>query len=232
MSPSPARRWWRRLLALVAVGFWYASYLYVTLPDVRVLERGNPTSTAFMERRVAEAREGGRDLKPRQRWLPYARISPQLKRAVLVAEDSAFWEHEGIDFEQIKESFEVQPRTDGLRTGREHHHAATGQEPVPLAVAQPRAQGPRVDDRAASRGGALQAAHPGDLPERHRVGRRRVRGGRRRPGPLRSGAGSLGPEQSALLAAAIINPRLLDPSHPSARLLRRQRMLLRSAWGA
>jgi membrane peptidoglycan carboxypeptidase len=33
--------------------------------------------------------------------------------------------------------------------------------------------------------------------------------------------------QSALLAAAIINPRLLNPGRPSARLLRRQQMILR-----
>ena len=33
--------------------------------------------------------------------------STNLKRAVLVAEDSGFWQHEGIDFEQMKESMEV-----------------------------------------------------------------------------------------------------------------------------
>ena len=39
--------------------------------------------------------------------MTYGRISPNLKRAVLVAEDSGFWQHEGIDFEQMKESMEV-----------------------------------------------------------------------------------------------------------------------------
>jgi monofunctional biosynthetic peptidoglycan transglycosylase len=38
---------------------------------------------------------------------------------------------------------------------------------------------------------------------------------------------SLGAAQSALLAAAIINPRRLNPARPSARLLRRQQMILR-----
>ncbi len=42
-----------------------------------------------------------------QRWVKYARISPNLISAVLVAEDSAFWQHEGVDFKQIKESMEV-----------------------------------------------------------------------------------------------------------------------------
>src|SRR5205814_3347579 len=33
--------------------------------------------------------------------------SPDLKRAVLVAEDDGFWQHEGVDFEQLQESLEV-----------------------------------------------------------------------------------------------------------------------------
>ncbi len=37
-----------------------------------------------------------------QRWVPYSRISPNLRRAVLAAEDSAFWQHDGIDIEQIR----------------------------------------------------------------------------------------------------------------------------------
>ena len=39
-------------------------------------------------------------------------------------------------------------------------------------------------------------------------------------------AASLGAEQGALLAGAIINPRVYSPGHPNARLLRRQRIIL------
>ena len=42
-----------------------------------------------------------------QRWVPYGASRPNLKRAVLVAEDGAFWKHEGIDFDQLKESMEI-----------------------------------------------------------------------------------------------------------------------------
>jgi membrane carboxypeptidase/penicillin-binding protein PbpC len=38
-------------------------------------------------------------------------------------------------------------------------------------------------------------------------------------------ASALGPDQSALLAAAIINPRVLNPARPSRRLLARQRLI-------
>jgi len=40
-------------------------------------------------------------------------------------------------------------------------------------------------------------------------------------------AGSLGPAQSAMLAGAIINPRVLNPAHPNGRLVRRQGIILR-----
>jgi monofunctional biosynthetic peptidoglycan transglycosylase len=40
-------------------------------------------------------------------------------------------------------------------------------------------------------------------------------------------AATLGPSESALLAAAIVNPRLLNPAKPSARLIRRQQLILK-----
>src|SRR5581483_3580801 len=40
-------------------------------------------------------------------WVRYGTISPYLKRAVLVAEDDGFWQHEGIDVEQLQESLET-----------------------------------------------------------------------------------------------------------------------------
>ena len=80
----------------------FLAYVYLTLPDVRALAKTNPKRTAFMELREREAAQAGKPLRHYQVWVPYTRISPNLKRAVLVAEDDAFWEHEGIDMEQLK----------------------------------------------------------------------------------------------------------------------------------
>ena len=60
-----------------------------------------------MELRAAEAARDGKSTRRVQRWVPYSRISQNLKRAVLVAEDAAFWDHEGIDLEQIRKSIEI-----------------------------------------------------------------------------------------------------------------------------
>jgi monofunctional biosynthetic peptidoglycan transglycosylase len=100
------RRIGRALLALPAIAFAYAAFLYITLPDVRPLKTSNPPTTAFIELRAREARVRGEAPRRIQKWVPYGRISQNLKRAVLVAEDSRFWTHEGVDFEELKSSIE------------------------------------------------------------------------------------------------------------------------------
>jgi monofunctional biosynthetic peptidoglycan transglycosylase len=97
----------RVLAGIGAVAFGVLSYVYLTLPDVRVLATSNPTTTAFMELREQEAADAGRPVKRVHRWVPYSRISINLRRAVLAAEDSAFFDHEGIDIAEIKKSIQT-----------------------------------------------------------------------------------------------------------------------------
>ena len=72
-----------------------------TLPNVALLKTRNPTTTALMEQRSGE-RNG--KVRPLRGWVNYKDISPNLRNAVLVAEDSAFFQHGGYDLEQIKEA--------------------------------------------------------------------------------------------------------------------------------
>ncbi len=108
---SGRRNWTRTLgrasLAAAAFAFGYVAFLYLTLPDVRALRTRNPASTAFIDLRAREARTAGREPRHLQHWQPYSRISPNLKRAVLVAEDAGFWGHEGIDLVEIRKSLET-----------------------------------------------------------------------------------------------------------------------------
>jgi monofunctional biosynthetic peptidoglycan transglycosylase len=66
----------------------------------------NPKSTAFMDTRLDELRAKSRDARLQQAWIPYDRISPQLKRAIVVAEDAKFVDHEGFDWEAIDKARE------------------------------------------------------------------------------------------------------------------------------
>ncbi len=97
-----------------------AFYWMVTFPDVGRLARNNPSSTALMEARMAEARERGRTLKRKWVWVPLSRISPYLKRAVIVAEDASFYSHGGFDWEGIKEA-----AAHNLERGKLHRGGST-----------------------------------------------------------------------------------------------------------
>ena len=102
------RKLGRALAALLAVGSRPRPYMYLTLPDVRPLRTRNPETTAFIELRAREARAQRRRSRGAcSAGCATAGSRRNLKRAVLVAEDSGFWQHEGIDFEQMKESMEV-----------------------------------------------------------------------------------------------------------------------------
>src|ERR1051325_3391233 len=90
-----------------AVGFATLAYAWLTLPDVRPLIKENPSTTAFIRLRADEAIEKGEKPRRVQRWVGYRHVSADLKRAVLVAEDDAFFQHEGVDFEQLQESIEI-----------------------------------------------------------------------------------------------------------------------------
>ena len=154
--------------------------MYLTLPDVRVLATSNPTMTAFMQLRAAQAEAEGRKVRRAYQWVPYRRISPHLKRAVLVAEDSAFWDHEGIDIEQIKVSIET-----AIEKGDTPRGASTITQQLAknLYLSPSResaAQGEGADHHPPARGGAAEGAHSRALPQCGGVGRRDLgcRGGR------------------------------------------------------
>jgi monofunctional biosynthetic peptidoglycan transglycosylase len=61
-----------------------------------------PRETAFMAARLAELRSTRPDARIAYIWVPYARISVELKRAMIAAEDAKFVDHEGFDWEGIQ----------------------------------------------------------------------------------------------------------------------------------
>jgi monofunctional glycosyltransferase len=221
------RRVARVLAGIVATLFGCAAYVYLTTPDVRPLRTKNPETTAFIELRAKEARARGERPRRQQRWVPYARMSPQLVRAVLVTEDSAFWQHDGLDYQQIKESMEVNLERGEFARGAstitqqlaKNLYLSPSKNPVrklrELLIAR------RLENELKKQrilelylnviewGNGIYGA---DAAARAYFGKP---------------ASQLEASESALLAAAIANPRLLNPGNPTARLRRRQQMVLR-----
>ena len=169
------RKAFRWLAAAAAAGFACLCYMYLTLPDVRPLRTSNPTTTAFMELRAREARARGKTPRHVQQWVSYSSISRNLTRAVLVAEDDAFWQHEGLDFEQLQESIEAD-----WASGRFVRGGSTITQQLAKNLYLSPSKNPlrkltRAHHRAAARGRADEGAHPRAVPERDRVGRRDLR---------------------------------------------------------
>ena len=61
-------------------------------------------TTAFMERSLEALQAKDPRAHLRQQWVPYERISGNLKRAVVAAEDARFLDHEGFDWEMIQKA--------------------------------------------------------------------------------------------------------------------------------
>jgi monofunctional biosynthetic peptidoglycan transglycosylase len=47
-----------------------------------------------------------------QQWVPYARISPHLKRAVIASEDAGFSEHSGVEWDAIEQAWDKNQRAE------------------------------------------------------------------------------------------------------------------------
>jgi monofunctional biosynthetic peptidoglycan transglycosylase len=95
------------LLALCLALAAYGIYEVLTYPDVAALAEKNPKSTAWMEMRNREARAKGKQPRQYQIWKPLRSIPANLKNAVLIAEDAAFFQHEGLDYEEIREAIKI-----------------------------------------------------------------------------------------------------------------------------
>jgi monofunctional biosynthetic peptidoglycan transglycosylase len=212
--------------SIPAVFFAFVIYEYLVLPDVRDLRMQNPAVTAFMRLRAQEAREQGHAARRVQRWVSYSHISPDLRRAVLLAEDSAFWQHEGVDMQQVRESVEIDLERFSFARGAS---TITQQLAKNLYLSPSKNPLRKVMELVITR--RLEAE----------LGKRRIleiylnviEWGDGIYGAeaaartyFHKPAAALTADEAAMLAACIINPRAMNPSRPSTRLVRRQRLIL------
>ena len=215
-------------LALGAFAILLATFAYcwLTLPDVRPLKTQTPTSTAFMRMRQAEAIRAGKSPSYQHRFVRYSRISPNLIRAVLLAEDAGFWGHGGVDWDEIKASLERNIDRGEFSRGAS---TITQQLAKNLYLSPSRNPYRKLSEWMIARRLEAELSKQrilelylnliewGDGIWGIEAASLRYFG---------IPASALSVEQSALLAGAIINPRVYSPARPNARLLRRQQIIL------
>ncbi|MCO6431393.1 MAG: monofunctional biosynthetic peptidoglycan transglycosylase [Deltaproteobacteria bacterium] len=92
------------LLAALLLSGW-CLYVYLSLPSGAEYLRSNPSLTPIMIERQDAARAEGRSYSIKYSWVDFREIPKSLTRAVLVAEDIAFFGHDGFDYNEVEAVF-------------------------------------------------------------------------------------------------------------------------------
>ena len=231
---KPRRIFWR-VTARAGPALAGGLVFWLTLPDVTWLVKTNPTETAMMGFRSEQAKLKG--LRARRLWrrVSLSRISPYLIQAVLIAEDDKFFAHEGFDWESMRGALESNIGRKRGSARRLDHHPAAGQEPVPQFRAEHLAQAARGGHRLETGKRAEQEAHPGAVPQCHRLGHRHLRRRGRGAFLLRLPGRSAALSQAIRLASILPNPhRFSALGTDNARMNRKRRIIagrmLRRHW--
>ncbi len=100
---TDATPWWRRVgqLLLLCIGL-FLFWLFAVWPPPLWYRVTFPRQTAFQAMRRSQDREAAEQ----RRYTPVrmAAISPNVKRAVLVAEDHRFYSHAGVDYVELRKA--------------------------------------------------------------------------------------------------------------------------------
>jgi len=94
---------WRGMAVCLALLLLYQLWIFA---HILWWIKFNPSTSAFMESRLAVMQDKNPDAELRHKWVPYAKISNHLKRALIAAEDAKFVDHEGFDWEGIQKAYE------------------------------------------------------------------------------------------------------------------------------
>jgi monofunctional biosynthetic peptidoglycan transglycosylase len=218
----------RRLVLLFAAAVAAAAVLFwATLPDVSPLATSWPKTTAFMERRKARLAREGRRATLDWRPVPLSRIAPDLRRAVVVAEDARFWDHEGVDWDAMRGALRKNWEKGDLKVGGS---TITQQLAKNLYLSPARTPWRKLRELAIARRLEKRLSKKRILELYLNViefGPRifGVEAASRRY--LGKSAADVSREEAATLAAVIPSPRIYDPVRHPDRVARRARRILK-----
>ena len=103
---AAAGKWrWVKWLFIVPIMLFLIVQLYFFLQIWWWVDH-NPTMTSFMREQQAALQEKNPNANIQQVWVPYNRISNNLKRAIIASEDANFSEHEGVDWDALQKAYE------------------------------------------------------------------------------------------------------------------------------
>ena len=93
-----------RWLGLLLVAFLALQLYFVA--RIATMAVVAPESTSFQRSEAWRLANEKGTLRWRQQWVPYSKISDNLKRAVIASEDDSFSNHEGVDWDALEKAWE------------------------------------------------------------------------------------------------------------------------------
>ncbi|MDN3578184.1 monofunctional biosynthetic peptidoglycan transglycosylase [Chitinimonas viridis] len=111
---KPLRLIGRALLVLILLLLAYQLWLF---GHVVWWKYYNPSETSFMDQQLDVLQDKNPDAELKHVWVPYAKISPNLKRALVAGEDAKFLEHEGFDWEGMQAAWEKNQKKGRISAG-------------------------------------------------------------------------------------------------------------------
>lgn len=98
------------ICAFLALQAWYFA-------RVILLVNNNPVQSAFMQDRAKQLAQARKPIRLQHQWVDSVHIAESIKRTVLVAEDSRFVEHAGVDWSAIQRAWLTNLERDQITFG-------------------------------------------------------------------------------------------------------------------
>ncbi|WP_269531298.1 monofunctional biosynthetic peptidoglycan transglycosylase [Chitinimonas sp. BJYL2] len=214
----------RLVLALIVLVLLYQLWIFAHIWWWR---DHNPADTAFMDTQREVLQDKNPDAELKHKWVPYNRISPHLKRALVASEDAKFLEHEGFDWEGIQTAWEKNQKKGRISAGGstisqqlaknlflsgKRSYFRKAEEAIITVMLEATLDKRRIFEiylNVIEWGNGVFGA---EAAARHYY---------------KTSAANLGPSQAAKLAAMVPNPRYYDRNRSAKRLLRKAAIIER-----
>jgi len=186
----------------------------------------DPDSTAFMREQLSVLRETNPNAQLQHSWVPYNRLSVNLKRAVIASEDANFNDHDGVDWNALEKAYEknnqkrkvvrggstiTQQLAKNLFLSSSRSYLRKGQELVITFMLESLMSKERIYEIYLNSVELGTGVFGAEAAARHYYG---------------TSAANLSAAQAARLAVMLPNPRYFDHHQDSAYLARRSAVIL------
>ncbi|MDR3371456.1 transglycosylase domain-containing protein [Rhodoferax sp.] len=125
---------WRWVVLVMLAGLLLQLFFAARIAAMLVID---PQSTAFERSEAWRVLTEKGELRWRQQWTPYDKISNNLKRAVIASEDDSFVNHDGVDWDALEKAWQKNAQAEE-RLAKVRAQAARQQSRTPAkTTAQP-----------------------------------------------------------------------------------------------